>query len=87
MTISDFKLRASETEPVRRLGIFTGAGWRRELSAEEKARTVAESYHPGETVSVVARRHALSPQQLFTWRRLARRLSTSRSALSLAKAV
>lgn len=54
MTISDFKLRTSETEPVRRLEILTGAGRRREWSAEEKARIVAESYHPGETVCAVA---------------------------------
>ena len=72
MTISEFKLKTSEAEPVRRLEIFTGAGRRRDWSAEEKARIVAESYDEGETVCAVARRHALSPQQLFTWRRLAR---------------
>ncbi|QPC95947.1 transposase (plasmid) [Mesorhizobium sp. INR15] len=33
---------------------------------------MAESYDAGETVSEVARRHALSPQQLFAWRRSAR---------------
>lgn len=31
-----------------------------------------ESYDVGETVSAVARRYALSPQQLFAWRRAAR---------------
>jgi transposase len=72
MTISGFKLKTREAEPVRRLEIFTGAGRRRDWSADEKARIVAESYDPGETVCAVARRHALSPQQLFTWRRLAR---------------
>ena len=30
---------------------------------------VAESFEPGARVSAVARRHALLPQQLFTWRR------------------
>jgi transposase len=73
MTISDFKLKTIEAEPVRRVEIFTGAGRRRDWSAQEKARIVAKSYGPGETVCAVARRHALSPQQLFTWRRLARR--------------
>jgi transposase len=30
---------------------------------------------PGAVVSAVARRHGLSPQQVFTWRRQSRRLS------------
>ena len=30
-------------------------------------------YDAGETVCAVARRHGLTPQQLFAWRRLARR--------------
>ena len=52
--------------------VFTGAGWRRAWSAEEKARIIAESYDSGEAVSAVARRHALTPQQLFDWRRATR---------------
>jgi transposase len=81
MTISDFKLKPSEAEPVRRLEIFTGAGRSRDWSAEEKARIVAESYDAGETVCGVARRHALSPQQLFTWRRLARQATAQVATL------
>ncbi len=81
MTISEFTLKSREEEPVRRLEIFTGSGRRREWAPEEKARIVAESYEVGETVCAVARRHALSPQQLFTWRRLARRSAVERSAL------
>ena len=38
----------------------------------EKAAIVAESEAKGETVCGVARRHGLTPQQLFTWRREAR---------------
>ena len=53
--------------------VFTGAGGRRAWSAEEKARIVAESYDGGDSVSAVARRHALTPQQLFGWRRATRR--------------
>src|SRR2546427_2472981 len=34
---------------------------------------IVESYGAGETVCAVARRHGLTPQQLFAWRRLARR--------------
>ena len=63
----------SKTEPVRRMEVFTGAGRRRVWSADEKARIVAESYDSGESVSAVARRHALTPQQLFGWRRSTRR--------------
>jgi transposase len=72
MTISEFTLEPREAEPVRRYEIFTGSGRRREWSAAEKARIVAESCEAGTTVSEVARRYALSPQQLFAWRRAAR---------------
>jgi transposase len=60
------------SEPVRRVEIFTGAGRRRTWSAEAKAAIVAETLVPGTKVCAVARRHGLTPQQLFTWRRLAR---------------
>ena len=66
-------LPKSKTEPVRRMEVFTGAGGRRAWSSEEKARIVAESYDGGDSVSAVARRHALTPQQLFGWRRATRR--------------
>lgn len=72
MTISELTLKSSDTEPARRFEVFTGSGRRREWLPEEKARIVAESYDAGETVSAVARRYALSPQQLFAWRRAAR---------------
>ncbi|MFO1344696.1 MAG: transposase [Rhodocyclaceae bacterium] len=49
--------------------IFTGAGRRRSWSAEQKAQIVAESSSAGTSVSAVARRHGLTPQQLFGWRR------------------
>ena len=64
-------------EPVRRIEVFTGAGWRRSWSAAEKAAIIAESYGAGETVCSVARRHGLTPQQLFTWRRLTRQAALS----------
>ena len=60
------------TEPVRRIEVFTGTGRRRTWSAEDKGRIVAESLTSGESVCGVARRHGLSPQQLFGWRRQAR---------------
>ncbi|UZE46953.1 IS66-like element accessory protein TnpA [Rhodopseudomonas sp. P2A-2r] len=57
------------TKPVRRLEVFTGAGRRRTWSDADKARVVAEIEASGDSVSGVARRHGLSPQQLFGWRR------------------
>jgi transposase len=60
------------TEAVRRIEVFTGTGRRRTWSAEDKARIVAESLTSGESVCAVARRHGLSPQQLFGWRRQVR---------------
>jgi transposase len=59
-------------ETPRRIEVFTGTGRRRTWTAEEKASLVAESHVAGETVCGVVRRHGLTPQQLFTWRREAR---------------
>jgi transposase len=69
MSISELK---HVSEPVRRIEVFTGAGRRRSWTAEEKAALVAESAEPGATVCAVARRHGLTPQQLFAWRRVLR---------------
>jgi transposase len=72
--VSDTELLPKpKPEPVRRLEVFTGAGRRRAWTAEQKAQILAESYESGERVSAVARRHGLTPQQLFGWRRDARR--------------
>jgi transposase len=70
------------TKPVHRLEVFTGAGRRRTWSAEDKARIVAEIVASGASVSAVARRHGLAPQQLFGWRR---ELQVSQAALSHAE--
>jgi transposase len=61
-----------KSEPARRLEVFTGAGRRRVWTAEQKAQIVAECGEIGASVSAVARRHGLTPQQLFGWRRDAR---------------
>ena len=58
---------------VRRLEVITGAGGRRRWSHAEKARILDEVLAPGAVVSEVARRHGMTPQHLFTWRREARR--------------
>jgi transposase len=57
------------TSEVQRFEVFTGAGKRRDWPPELKASIVAESYSGAETACAVARRHGLSPSQLFTWRR------------------
>jgi transposase len=59
-------------KPAHRLEVFTGVGCRRTWSDEDKAGVVAEIESSGESVSGVARRHGLSPQQLFGWRRQVR---------------
>ena len=57
------------TRPAQRVEVFTGTGRRRASLHEEKVRIVAEIASSGESVCAVARRHGLSPQQLFGWRR------------------
>jgi transposase len=69
----------SKAEPVRRLEVFTGAGRRRSWTTEQKAQIVADSCAEGTTVSAVARRHGLTAQQLFAWRRKAERDNERRS--------
>ena len=71
MSMLDHTLKP-EPEPVRRLEVITGTGRRRRFSDDDKARIVEETLAPGAVVSEVARRHGLSPQQLFGWRRQAR---------------
>jgi transposase len=72
----------------QRVEIFTGAGRRRNWSAEEKARLVAESLTPGASVSAIARAHGLTPAQLFRWRRDGEAAQTSQTpALSFAPVV
>jgi len=57
----------------RRVEVLTGPGRRRQWSDDEKARIVAETAEPGAKVTDVARRWQVSPQQVFDWRRQARR--------------
>ena len=54
---------------MRRVEVFTGAGRRRIWTAEQKAQIISESCEGSGTVSAVGRRHGLTPQQLFGWRR------------------
>jgi transposase len=60
------------SEPRGHVDIRVGVGRRRRWSDEAKGRIVAESYTLGAVVSEVARRHDMSPQHLFGWRKAAR---------------
>src|SRR4051812_17834946 len=65
-------LNADANGGFRRVEILTGPGRRRRWSASEKGRIVAETLAPGMSVSEVARRWQVCPQQVFAWRREAR---------------
>ncbi|KQT28440.1 MULTISPECIES: transposase [unclassified Bradyrhizobium] len=68
----DHTLKSDVT--ARQLEVITETGRRRWFSRDDKARIVEETLVPGAVVSEIARRHGLTPQQVFTWRRQARRL-------------
>jgi transposase len=87
MTITGFTPSTKADEMVQRFEVFTGAGRRREWGDEEKRQIVAESYSGEMSVSAVARRHGLSPGQLFTWRRQSRNPSDQTSAPMFVPAV
>ena len=63
--------RSDETSAVRprRVEVFTEPERRRDWPDETKIAIVAESLAPGINISAVARRHGLTPQQLFGWRK------------------
>ena len=42
---------------------------RRRWTVIEKQKIIEETYHPGASVSLVARKYNLSPSQLFQWRK------------------
>jgi transposase-like protein len=80
MSISEHKhVSEADAAPTRRVEIFTGAGGRRNWTEQEKAAIVAESFEDGVRACHVARRHGLTPQQLFTWRRETRRKAADES--------
>ena len=57
----------SMSNPADRVEIITSVQRRRRWTAAEKVRIVEETFEPGMTVSLVARRHGVAPNQLFTW--------------------
>jgi transposase len=68
----DHKLE-SNPSATGRVEVFTGTGRRRRWPPDAKARILEETLVAGAVVSEVARRHGITAQQLFGWRRTARR--------------
>jgi transposase len=74
---------SDDTKPARlqRVEVITGVERRRDWSTDRKLEIVAESLVDGVVVSDVARRHGISPQQLFGWRaKLRSAIATATSA-------
>jgi transposase len=59
------------TGSTQRIEVITSVQRRRRWTPAEKLSMVEETYGPGASVSSVARRHGVAPNQLFSWRRLA----------------
>lgn len=68
-------------------GASEGGRRRRHWSDEDKARIVAECDAPGSSVSLVARRHDLNTNMLFTWRRQFRERQRGAGEFSFVPAV
>lgn len=75
---------SDDTKPARlqRVEVITGVERRRDWPTEKKLEIVAESLVDGVVVSDIARRHGISPQQLFGWRA---KLRSARAASTPAK--
>jgi transposase len=58
------------TEIKENIRIITSAERARRRSPEEKRAIVQETYQPGMSVSIIARKYGILPSQLFYWRRL-----------------
>lgn len=79
--------RLEPESEVRRFEVINGALGRRRWSDDDRARILEETLAPGAVVSAVARRHGLTPQQLFTWRREARKRLKAEAAPPFVPAV
>ena len=59
------------TITTHKMQVLSGPERRRRWSTAEKLAIIQETYEPDATVSIVARRHGIQPNQLFAWRKLA----------------
>ena len=69
------------------VGSSAGGRRRRHWTDEDKARIVAECETPGSSVSLVARRHDLNTNLLFSWRRQLRDRQRGAGEVSFVPAV
>lgn len=53
----------------QRIEVITSVQRRRRWAPAEKKQIVEETHEPGHSVSSVARKHGISPAQLFNWKR------------------
>ena len=58
------------SDEYQRIEIITGTARRRRWRTQDKLRMIEETLLPGESISVVARRHGVAPNLLYRWRRL-----------------
>jgi transposase len=70
-------------DTIIRQGMTPGSRRRSSYILEENLQLVAESYEPGASVSLVARRHDINANLLFTWRRQMRDPTPARPPLEL----
>ena len=54
-----------------KIEVLSGPERRRRWSTADKLAIIQETYESDATVSIVARRYGIQPNQLFTWRKLA----------------
>lgn len=71
--MTDRMVSSNDPPRAERVEVITSVQRRRHWTTQEKVRLVEETYLPGQSVSLVARRHGLNANQLFTWRRLMER--------------
>lgn len=82
--MSDAELSSTSELEIEQEAVEPGGRRRRRRSAEEKARIVGETLSGEESLSAVARRHGVTAQQLYGWRRRAGAERTTNEALGFA---
>lgn len=68
------------TSHIPTIEVLSGPERRRRWSTAEKLAIVQETYEPDVTVSIVARRHGIQPNQSLAWRKLAAQGALTASA-------